>query len=78
MCTAQLCSCTACGALPCSRACADPLALQAVCMTAVAAAGAPPYPCADYCYSADGSTLERCIAEVTNTPWGERVTFCFR
>lgn len=33
---------------------------------------------ADYCYSADGSQLERCIAEVTNTPWGERVTFCFR
>ncbi len=22
--------------------------------------------------------MERCIAEVTNTPWGERVTFCFR
>lgn len=31
-----------------------------------------------YCYSADGSKVERCIAEVTNTPWGERVTFCFR
>jgi DUF1365 family protein len=31
-----------------------------------------------YCYSADGSQLEQCIAEVTNTPWAERVTFLFR
>jgi DUF1365 family protein len=31
-----------------------------------------------YCYGADGGQLERCIAEVTNTPWGERVTFLFR
>lgn len=29
-----------------------------------------------YCYRAD-MHLERCIAEVTNTPWGERVTFLF-
>eukprot|EP00877_Chromochloris_zofingiensis_P000758 jgi/Chrzof1/10683/Cz05g08150.t1 len=29
-----------------------------------------------YCYSSDG-TLHRAIAEVTNTPWGERVTFVF-
>ncbi len=25
-----------------------------------------------YCFAADGVTLERVIAEVTNTPWGER------
>lgn len=31
-----------------------------------------------YCYSPGGQDLERCIAEVTNTPWGERVTFLFR
>jgi DUF1365 family protein len=31
-----------------------------------------------YCYSADGSSLEQCIAEVTNTPWAERVSFLFR
>ncbi|KAJ7947316.1 DUF1365 domain-containing protein [Quillaja saponaria] len=32
-----------------------------------------------YCYDAEGSTkhLRKCIAEVTNTPWGERVTFIF-
>lgn len=35
-----------------------------------------------YCYSARsgkgvGLGLDRCIAEVTNTPWGERVTFLF-
>ncbi|KAK4796131.1 hypothetical protein SAY86_028457 [Trapa natans] len=32
-----------------------------------------------YCYQrADsGQDLHRCIAEVTNTPWGERVTFIF-
>ncbi|KAK1309169.1 hypothetical protein QJS10_CPA09g00644 [Acorus calamus] len=30
-----------------------------------------------YCFDRDGS-LEKCIAEVTNTPWGERVTFVFR
>uniref|UniRef100_A0A7S4NED0 Uncharacterized protein n=1 Tax=Guillardia theta TaxID=55529 RepID=A0A7S4NED0_GUITH len=29
-----------------------------------------------YCYNLDG-TLVNCIAEVTNTPWGERVTFLF-
>ena len=29
-----------------------------------------------YCYRKDGS-LGRCIAEVTNTPWAERVTFPF-
>jgi DUF1365 family protein len=31
-----------------------------------------------YCYCTDGSAVEKCIAEVTNTPWGERVTFLFR
>ncbi|KAM7524896.1 hypothetical protein LguiA_014798 [Lonicera macranthoides] len=32
-----------------------------------------------YCYEVEGSTrsLKRCIAEVTNTPWGERVLFLF-
>ncbi|KAL2341120.1 hypothetical protein Fmac_009060 [Flemingia macrophylla] len=32
-----------------------------------------------YCYSVEGSTrqLKKCIAEVTNTPWGERVSFVF-
>ncbi|PIN04063.1 hypothetical protein CDL12_23410 [Handroanthus impetiginosus] len=32
-----------------------------------------------YCYEVEGSTriLKKCIAEVTNTPWGERVTFLF-
>ncbi|KAL0305483.1 UNVERIFIED_CONTAM: hypothetical protein Sradi_5965600 [Sesamum radiatum] len=32
-----------------------------------------------YCYDVEGSkrTLRKCIAEVTNTPWGERVTFLF-
>ena len=25
-----------------------------------------------YCFSADGETLETVVAEVTNTPWGER------
>ncbi|XP_047338100.1 uncharacterized protein LOC124941791 [Impatiens glandulifera] len=32
-----------------------------------------------YCYELDGNVtcLKKCIAEVTNTPWGERVTFLF-
>ncbi|KAL6546372.1 hypothetical protein OROMI_022093 [Orobanche minor] len=32
-----------------------------------------------YCYDVEGTTrtLGKCIAEVTNTPWGERVTFLF-
>ncbi|XP_031376635.1 uncharacterized protein LOC116192273 isoform X2 [Punica granatum] len=32
-----------------------------------------------YCYerSSSGQDLQKCIAEVTNTPWGERVTFVF-
>ncbi|XP_010478388.1 PREDICTED: uncharacterized protein LOC104757357 [Camelina sativa] len=32
-----------------------------------------------YCYDLDGSSkrLTKCIAQVTNTPWGERVTFVF-
>ncbi|KAH6790206.1 DUF1365 family protein [Perilla frutescens var. frutescens] len=32
-----------------------------------------------YCYDVEGAarTLIKCIAEVTNTPWGERVTFLF-
>ncbi|KAG6419341.1 hypothetical protein SASPL_121561 [Salvia splendens] len=32
-----------------------------------------------YCYDIEGETktLTKCIAEVTNTPWGERVTFLF-
>ncbi|XP_021860337.1 uncharacterized protein [Spinacia oleracea] len=32
-----------------------------------------------YCYELEDSTasLKKCIAEVTNTPWGERVTFVF-
>ncbi|CAH1416577.1 unnamed protein product [Lactuca virosa] len=32
-----------------------------------------------YCYNEEGSntTLIKCIAEVTNTPWGERVQFLF-
>lgn len=29
-----------------------------------------------YCYSRGGQ-LEKCIAEVTNTPWGERTSFLF-
>jgi DUF1365 family protein len=29
-----------------------------------------------YCYSNAGQ-LQQCIAEVTNTPWGERVRFLF-
>ncbi len=29
-----------------------------------------------YCYDESGA-LETCIAEVTNTPWGDRVTFLF-
>jgi len=33
--------------------------------------------CVYYCFSVGGETLERCIAEVTNTPWGDRVQFCF-
>lgn len=31
-----------------------------------------------YCYEESGKEVERCLAEVTNTPWGERVTFAFR
>ncbi|KAK1425358.1 hypothetical protein QVD17_20709 [Tagetes erecta] len=32
-----------------------------------------------YCYDVEGSKtcLKKCIAEVTNTPWGERVQFLF-
>ncbi|XP_022146678.1 uncharacterized protein LOC111015825 [Momordica charantia] len=32
-----------------------------------------------YCYETEGSAqhLKKCIAEVTNTPWGERVIFVF-
>ncbi|GAB2279866.1 hypothetical protein Dimus_014503 [Dionaea muscipula] len=32
-----------------------------------------------YCYDLEGAagTLKKCIAEVTNTPWGERVSFVF-
>ncbi|KAI3796425.1 hypothetical protein L1987_39095 [Smallanthus sonchifolius] len=32
-----------------------------------------------YCYDVEGSSrcLKKCIAEVTNTPWGERVQFLF-
>ncbi|PQQ20446.1 uncharacterized protein Pyn_32727 [Prunus yedoensis var. nudiflora] len=30
-----------------------------------------------YCYDSDDQLLQKCIAEVTNTPWGERVTFVF-
>ncbi|KAG5607662.1 hypothetical protein H5410_029154 [Solanum commersonii] len=32
-----------------------------------------------YCYDTEGSlqNLKKCIAEVTNTPWGERVSFLF-
>ncbi|KAL6955282.1 hypothetical protein U1Q18_010332 [Sarracenia purpurea var. burkii] len=32
-----------------------------------------------YCYAVEGSTdsLKKCIAEVTNTPWGERASFLF-
>jgi DUF1365 family protein len=30
-----------------------------------------------YCKSRVDSALQLCIAEVTNTPWGERVTFLF-
>lgn len=32
--------------------------------------------CVYYCYSS-AWVLQVCIAEVTNTPWGERVTFLF-
>ncbi|KAL1288885.1 hypothetical protein HN51_057346 [Arachis hypogaea] len=32
-----------------------------------------------YCYDVEGTStcLNKCIAEVTNTPWGERVSFIF-
>ncbi|KAB2029316.1 hypothetical protein ES319_D05G153600v1 [Gossypium barbadense] len=32
-----------------------------------------------YCYDSEGTDklLKKCIAEVTNTPWGERVSFVF-
>ncbi|KAF1890885.1 hypothetical protein Lal_00037456, partial [Lupinus albus] len=32
-----------------------------------------------YCYDVEGSSkhLKKCVAEVTNTPWGERVSFIF-
>ncbi|KAM1347221.1 hypothetical protein PS2_036177 [Malus domestica] len=30
-----------------------------------------------YCYDVGEQLLKKCIAEVTNTPWGERVTFVF-
>lgn len=32
-----------------------------------------------YCYDVEGTSLhlKKCIAEVTNTPWGERVSFIF-
>lgn len=30
-----------------------------------------------YCFNDDETCLSGCIAEVTNTPWGERVTFLF-
>lgn len=30
-----------------------------------------------YAYGEDGTTLEHCVSEVTNTPWGERVLFSF-
>ncbi|KAM1350754.1 hypothetical protein ACFXTH_004604 [Malus domestica] len=30
-----------------------------------------------YCYDVGDLLLKKCIAEVTNTPWGERVTFLF-
>ncbi|KAL3524589.1 hypothetical protein ACH5RR_012961 [Cinchona calisaya] len=36
--------------------------------------------CVYYCYDVEGSStrnLKKCIAEVTNTPWGERVSFLF-
>jgi DUF1365 family protein len=29
-----------------------------------------------YCFSADGDRLDAILAEVTNTPWGERHTYC--
>ncbi|CAL8469053.1 g8594 [Coccomyxa elongata] len=31
-----------------------------------------------YCNGGSDGRLRQCIAEVTNTPWGERVTFLFR
>ncbi|BDA45180.1 hypothetical protein COCOBI_06-6630 [Coccomyxa sp. Obi] len=31
-----------------------------------------------YCKGGSDGRLQQCIAEVTNTPWGERVTFLFR
>jgi len=30
-----------------------------------------------YAFDKDGVELEQCVAEVTNTPWGERVVFSF-
>ena len=30
-----------------------------------------------YCYKEGDKEVEKCIAEVTNTPWNERVRFCF-
>ena len=33
--------------------------------------------CVYYCYDEAGEELECCIAEVTNTPWGDRVAFPF-
>ncbi len=41
------------------------------------AAGYVQNPISVYYCRAAGGYIARCIAEVTNTPWGERVTFAF-
>lgn len=33
--------------------------------------------CVYYCYDATGTDVACCVAEVTNTPWGDRVAFPF-
>jgi len=46
-------------------------------LTNPAAAGFIENPISVYYLHGPGGRLERCLAEVTNTPWGERVTFAF-
>lgn len=46
-------------------------------LTAPVSAGYTQNPISVYYCKAAGGELQRCTAEVTNTPWGERVTFLF-
>eukprot|EP00775_Hariotina_reticulata_P003018 gene3018-3299_t len=50
---------------------------QVLLLTTPTVAGYTQNPISVYfCYNADGQ-LRQAISEVTNTPWGERVTFTF-